>query len=89
MEAILQFLYGGLSVTCIAIGFFFLRYWYVQRDRFFICFMIAFWSFAASWGVHLVLATSSETGPNVYVFRVIGSLVIVLAIVDKNRRART
>jgi hypothetical protein len=87
MEAVLQFLYGGLTLMCGAVGFFFLRYWYIQRDRFFLWFMVAFWCLGAGWGVHLAYATSSESGAHVYVFRLIGFVVIIAAIVDKNRRA--
>jgi Family of unknown function (DUF5985) len=87
MEAVLQFLYGGLTMMCAAVGLFFVRYWWLQRDRLFLWFAAAFWSFGMSWGVHLVFATSMETGPNVYVFRVVGFLLIIAAIVDKNRRA--
>jgi hypothetical protein len=87
MEAVLQFLYGGLTTMCGAIGLFFVRYWWLQRDRFYLWFAVAFWSMGLSWGVHLIFATSAETGPNVYVFRVVGFLLIIAAIVDKNRRA--
>jgi hypothetical protein len=87
MEAVLQFLYGGLTVMCVAVGLFFLRYWYLQRDRFFLWFMVAFWALAAGWGVHLVYATSSESGAHVYIFRLVAFLIIIIAIIDKNRRA--
>jgi hypothetical protein len=86
MEAVLQFLYGGLTVMCGVIGFVFLRYWYVQRDRLYLFFMAAFWALAAGWGVHLY-ARSSETGAHVYLFRLVGFLLIIAAIIDKNRRA--
>lgn len=86
MEAVLQFLYGGLTVMCAAVGVFFLRYSRMQPDRLFIWFAIAFWSFGISWGVHLVYATPSETGPHVYLFRLLGFVLIIGAIVDKNRR---
>lgn len=86
MEAVLMFLFGGLTVMSVFVGLFFLRYWRLQSDRFFIWFAVAFWSLGASWGVHLVYATSSETGPNVYVFRVVAFLLIIVGIVDKNRR---
>lgn len=88
MEEILQFLYGGLTLMCVVVGFFFFRYWHTQRDRLFLWFTIAFWAFGTSWGVHLVYATSQETGPNVYVFRLVGFLVIGAGIIDKNRRSR-
>ena len=87
MESILQFMYGGLFVMCLAVGFFFLRFWYLQRDRFFVLFATAFWAMGSSWGVHLVYASSSETGPNVYVFRIVAFLLIIAAIIDKNRRS--
>ena len=87
MEAVLQFLYGGLTVMCIAVGFFFLHYWHIQRDRFYLWLMVAFWSLGASWSVHLVFATSSETGANVYLFRLAAFVLITIAIIDKNRNA--
>ncbi len=65
MDAILQFLYRGLTVMCVAVGVFFLHFWHMQRDRFFMWFAVAFWSFGVSWGVHVVNATPSESGPNV------------------------
>lgn len=86
MEAVLQFLFGGLTVMCVLVGMFFLRYWRLQHDRFFLWFAVAFGSLGVSWSVHLVYATSSETGPHVYVFRVVGFLLIIGGIIDKNRR---
>lgn len=88
IDSVLQFLYGGLTMMCIAIGFFFLNSWRLgqPRDRFFLWFMAAFWALGASWGVHLIFVTPSETGANVYVLRVIAFLLIILAIIDKNRR---
>ncbi len=86
IDEILQFLYGGLTVTCFAIGFFFLRFWHIQRDRFFVWFMVAFWLIGASWGIHLVIASPEETGPAVYSLRLAGFLLLIAGIVDKNRR---
>lgn len=88
MESVLQFLYGGLALMCGVIGFFFLRYWYVQRDRFFLWFMVAFWALGVGWGIHLVYLTS-EAGPLVYAARLVAFLLIIVAIVDKNRRAKS
>lgn len=90
MEDVLQFLYGALAMTCVAIGVFFINFWRLgsPRDRFFLFFTAAFWALGGSWGVHLLYAASSETGPHVYVLRVVAFLIIIVAIVDKNRRAR-
>ena len=87
MDAVLQFQYGATTAMCIIIGVFFWRFWRLQRDRFFGWFMAAFWSFAASWSAHLWFATSHETGPHFYLFRLLGFILIIIAIVDKNRRA--
>lgn len=83
---VLQFLYGGLTVMCVAIGFFFLRFWHESRDRFYLWFMTAFWALGTSWGVHLADRASTDGAPHVYLFRLIGFLLIFAAIVDKNRR---
>lgn len=89
IESVLQFLYGGLTLMCFVVGFVFLRYWRSsQHDRFFIFFMLAFWSLGASWGVNLLHATLQESGPNVYLYRLFGFVLISAAIIDKNRRAR-
>lgn len=88
IEEVLQFLYGALTVTCLVVGFFFLHYWHLQRDRFFLWFTVAFWAIGASWGGHLVLASPEESGPAVYVFRLVGFLLLIAGIVDKNRRVR-
>ena len=85
MDAFLMFLYGGLAVMCLAVGFFFLRYWRLQRDRLFLWFMVAFWIFAAGWSTRLAYSTPSEAGPHVYIFRLVGFLLIIAAIIDKNR----
>jgi len=88
MEAVLQFLYGGICIMCIAIAAFFGHQWRAQSERLLLWFAVAFLAFAASWGVHLAYATSSETGANVYIFRLIGFIAIGIGIVEKNRRAR-
>jgi hypothetical protein len=88
MDSVLHFLHGGLAVMCVAIGVVFLRYWYSQRDRLFLWFMAAFWSFAVGWTVHFIFAsTSSEATPHVYIFRLVGFALIAIAIIDKNRRS--
>lgn len=88
MEALLHFLYGGLTVMSVAIGFFFLRYWHLHRERLFVWFMIAFGCLAAGWGMQVVYVTADESGAHVYVFRLVAFLLIIAGIIDKNRGAR-
>jgi hypothetical protein len=86
MDGLLEFLYGGLVAMCLAIAMFFLRYWYLQRDRFFAWFSAAFLAFATSWGIHLVYA-ASDLGPQAYMCRLAGFVCIIAGIADKNRRS--
>jgi hypothetical protein len=86
-ESILMALYGGSVAVCATIGLVFLRFWKEQRDRLFAFFAGAFWSFAAGWMLRIVLAVDEHQA---YVFlpRLLGFLLIIVAIFDKNRRAR-
>lgn len=46
MSAALLPVYRALIVTCILAGLFFLRYWRLSGDGFFVWFACAFWTFA-------------------------------------------
>ena len=87
MSGILMALYGGSAAVCATIGLVFLRYWKDQRDRLFGFFAGAFGCFAAGWILRIVLA-SGEHQAYVFIPRLIGFLLIIGAIFDKNRRAR-
>lgn len=82
-----NFLYGALVATSLAIGVFFLRYWRDSRDRFFLYFAVAFGVLACHWGVLAWLPASfPEYRPAAYVARIVAFGLILIAIVDKNRR---
>ena len=86
-DQVLMAIYGGSAAVCLAIGLVFLRYWKDHRDRLFGFFAGAFGCFAAGWILRISLATHEHQA---YVFlpRLIGFLLIIAAIFDKNRRAR-
>lgn len=86
-ESLLMAFYGGSVAVCATIGLVFLRLWKEQRDRLFGFFAGAFWCFAAGWLLRIVIAVDEHQA---YVFlpRLIGFLLIIVAIFDKNRRAR-
>lgn len=80
------FLSGGTAMACVAIGLFFLRYWRRTGDRFFGVFALAFWVFAANRVVLVTLGDEQESvGILVYLFRLAAFLLIIAAVVDKNR----
>jgi len=81
-----QFLWGALTMAAAIAGLIFLRSWKLTRDRLFLFFSLAFWVFALNW---LALATVSiESRYFIYLLRLFGFALIIVAIVDKNRRRR-
>lgn len=83
---ILAFLNGGLAVASLAVGLVFMKFWRVSRDRFFIFFAAAFWAFALGATLRTIFASTSEHGHLVFLPRLLGFVIIVIAILDKNRR---
>jgi hypothetical protein len=80
------FLWGATAAACIVAGFFFLRFWIASRDRFFVYFTVAFWLLALNWVALAAIGRSPESVHPAYVIRLGAFLLIVIAIVDKNRR---
>ena len=78
------YLNGVLAALSWVIGLFFLRYWRLTHDRFFVFFAAAFWIMAANWSVVAGFATD-ETRHFFYLFRLLAFLLILGAIIDKNR----
>ena len=80
-----QFLLGALVMSDVVLALFFLHYWKMTKDRFFLFFV---WSFVLGTVSRLVLAgdfVSSESEPLVYFIRFLSYVMIVVAILDKNR----
>lgn len=83
--ALKEFLLGALVMSEVVLALFFLHYWRVTRDRFFLFFT---WSFVLGTGSRLVLAVhlgNDEFEPLIYLLRLLSYVIIVVAIVDKNR----
>lgn len=87
IEQYLMALYGGCFAVFAVIGFVFVRYWKSQHERLFGFFAGAFWCFAAGFLIRIV-SEVDEHRPYVFVPRLVGFLFIIIAIFDKNRRAR-
>jgi hypothetical protein len=84
-EAVSVFLYGASAVAAATAGLFFLRFWRDTRDRFFAYFALAFWAFAFN-SVGLALTRSlDEARTYFYLVRLVAFLLIIWAVVDKNR----
>ena len=79
-----ELLQGATMMGCFAVALFFARFWRETADRFFLLFALAF----ATFGVNrflLVALTDDEAETVVYVVRLLAFLLIIAAVVDKNR----
>jgi uncharacterized membrane protein len=80
-----QLIPGAIVMGYAVAGLFFLRFWRQTRDRLFFIFAISFWLLGAQ---RLALALTDqpvETRTGLYLVRLLAFLLILLAIVDKNR----
>ncbi len=80
-----QFLLGAAVMACAAIGVFFLGFWRKTHDRLFLIFALAFWLLAANWTT-LAFIRSDETRGWLYLLRLLAFILILVGIVDKNRK---
>jgi peptidoglycan/LPS O-acetylase OafA/YrhL len=84
MQTLTDFLGGAVSLAYLVAGLHFLRFWRKTGDRLFLHFAIAFGLFMLNQVVvSLSLAPTDQTR-YAYVLRVIGFLLILVAIVGKN-----
>lgn len=81
-----QFLWGALSMASATAALFFLRYWKTSHDRLFIYFGVAFAVMALNWIGLAVYDPGFESRHTLYVLRLAAFVLIIVGIVDKNRR---
>jgi uncharacterized protein DUF5985 len=84
-----NFLSGMASAGSLGVGLAFLRLWRDTRDRFFAYFGVAFWVLALNWFVLVWGAPTEEHRHYFYLFRLAAFLLIIVAILDKNRSVRS
>jgi len=82
------FLTGGAAMAAWAAGLFFLRFWRQTGDRLFAYFAGAFWILSVNWVVLAVIAPAAEERHYFYLLRLAAFILIIVAIVDKNRQER-
>jgi Family of unknown function (DUF5985) len=81
----ITFLWGATAMGCWAVGLIFFRSWRLTDDRFFAIFGAAFWIIAAHWVALALVGAVDETRHYFYAVRLLGFLLVLLAIADKNR----
>ena len=80
-----ELLAGASIMACFVIGLKFLKYWRLSGDRFFVWFGAAFWTFAVGWVIRTLVPSAPEHGYLLYLPRLAGFVMILLAILNKNR----
>ncbi len=82
-----QFMLGGLVMGCLVAALLFLRFWRKTRDRLFAIFAVAFLLLGTNW---LLLAFTEQNEVNTwyYAVRLLAFVLILFAIIDKNRAGR-
>lgn len=87
MTAALLYMYGALSLGCFAIALFFVRYYRLAKDELFLWFSGSFATLGFHWTV-LALGAASEHAHLLYLVRLVAFLMIIVAILRKNRAAK-
>jgi hypothetical protein len=81
-----EFLMGSIAMASVVAALFFLRFWRDTGDRLFLIFAASFFLLAAT-RIGLALSqVHSEGQTHWYWVRLVAFVLILLAIVDKNRR---
>jgi len=85
MTSTLSAMHGGLTVMCLVAALFFVRYWRLTKDTFFVWFACAFTTFAFNWALRATSYAELEHSTYVYGLRLLGFALILTAILIKNR----
>jgi hypothetical protein len=80
-----DFLSGAVMMGAAAVATYFLRSWLRTRDRLFILFSAAFALLSLERWFLVLIGHENELGSLVYLVRLGAFVLILLAIVDKNR----
>ncbi len=83
-----QFLNGAIVMGFVVAGLFFLSFHRRARERLFAIFASSFFVLAAERLVLAFVDPAAEFRPYVYLIRLVAFLLIIVAIVDKNRSAK-
>jgi uncharacterized membrane protein YoaK (UPF0700 family) len=83
------FLSGAICMACFTVALFFLRFWRRTGDRLFLAFTATFVLLMAERIILVMIGTSHEFAPYVYVVRLLAFVILIGGIVDKNRASRS
>jgi hypothetical protein len=85
LDAINEALIGAIAMATFTIGAFFLRFWKQGRDRFFLLFACSFFVEGLNRVGQAISDSPNEGAIARYGIRTISFVLILIAILDKNR----
>jgi len=85
---LIGFFIGVIVIASLAAAMFFLRFWRESNDTLFLAFAIAFAIEGLNRTRFLFEDKPSEGNPSIYLVRLVAFLVILAAILWKNRRGQ-
>jgi len=83
-----QFIWGMLTMACLIVTLFFLRYWRASGDRLFAFFAVAFALMSLNWFCLALIQPAFEAQHVIYLVRLVAFTLIIVGIMDKNRASR-
>jgi hypothetical protein len=82
------FLAGAIAMAYLVAGLFFLKFWRRSGDRLFLAFAVAFALLSAQRVGLAALVNDPDAALLLYGVRALAFIIILLAIIDKNRPGR-
>lgn len=79
---------GAIMMACFVTGIFFMKFWKKTHEKLFVMFGVAFWILALERLVLGYIGTHHEHGPMIYLIRLSAFIMILIAIVQKNREGK-
>ncbi len=76
---------AATAMGFLVAGLFFLRFWRDTADRFFALLAVAMWILAVNWATLAISSPVTESRHYAFLIRLVAFLVIIAAVVDKNR----
>jgi hypothetical protein len=80
----IEFVSGAIAMGYLIAAGFFARFWRMTADRLFLAFAVAFFFLALNQGLAQWLGAADERVGYTYLLRILGFVLILAAIIDKN-----
>jgi hypothetical protein len=82
-----EFLWGMLTMAHLVAALLLLRFWRLSRDRLFLFFAASFTTLAGNWLALALIRPTPEAQHWIYLIRLFGFVLLIIGIIDKNRRS--